>query len=236
MRGGGRLTRALVNNVIQWRDLERSVERDGFAFLAEWRRDLSSGQLLSELTDAVRFAEAPTSHCVIPRNDAPPNTYSGIYGLDDFPAHSDMAHWPEPPHYILLRCIRGYDAIATHLFDGNALIERAGSNLLARSLVRPRRPLAGRLPLMPIYRPSRKERPSLLRWDETFIVAASEAALEGMNALRRSITQQKSVAIRLTECGDTLIVDNWRTLHGRSTIPEICKDRVVERTYLRSLH
>jgi L-asparagine oxygenase len=87
---------ALVSESIRWRDLEGAVDRDGFAFLAGWRPDLSSNHLISDLTSAVRFEQASASHNVTPRNDAPPNTYSGIYGLNDFPAHSDMAHWPEP--------------------------------------------------------------------------------------------------------------------------------------------
>jgi L-asparagine oxygenase len=89
---------------------------------------------------------------------------------------------------------------------------------------------------MPIYRPSRGDAPSLFRWDDVFVIAASEAAVHGINALRCSIAEQKPVAIPLTECGDTLVIDNWRMLHSRSAVPKICEDRIVERTYLRSLH
>lgn len=31
-----------------------------------------------------------------PRASSTPNTYSGIFGLDRFPFHSDLAHWAEP--------------------------------------------------------------------------------------------------------------------------------------------
>jgi L-asparagine oxygenase len=43
------------------------------------------------------------------------------------------------------------------------------------------------------------------------------------------------IAVALREPGDTLIVDNWRLLHGRSRITFDATARVLKRAYLRVL-
>ncbi|MGY3621016.1 TauD/TfdA family dioxygenase [Bradyrhizobium sp. USDA 10063] len=219
-----------------WRDAKCEIEQSGFALLRRWKPHLSTDQVLSEQKLATRFEAASRAHEIEPRAEAPLNTYSGQYGLGIFPPHTDMAHWPEPPRYIWLRCRRGYEAIITFLLDGNDLVARCGPNLLARSLVRARRPLNGRFSLMPLFQPSRAQTSSLLRWDETFIVPASDTAAEGMRAVRRVISDQRQIAFSLASPGDTLVIDNWRMLHGRSAVPEACTDRLIERLYLRSLY
>jgi L-asparagine oxygenase len=226
----------LIVGTADWHEVKRDIEQVGFALLSGWVPQLSTDQILSQQKLATRFEAASRTHGIEPRTDAPLNTYSGQYGLGVFPPHSDMAHWPEPPRYIWLRCRKGYEAIVTFLLDGNDLVARCGSNLLERSLVRARRPLNGRYSLMPLFQPSRASTSSRLRWDQTFIVPASNTAVEGMKAVRAAIADQQQFSFSLASPGDTLIIDNWRMLHGRSAVPEACTDRIVERTYLRSLH
>ena len=36
--------------------------------------------------------------------------------------------------------------------------------------------------------------------------------------------------------GDTVILDNWRMLHGRSAVPEKYSDRMLQRAYLEELN
>ncbi|MCK1658534.1 TauD/TfdA family dioxygenase [Bradyrhizobium sp. 151] len=57
-----------------------------------------------------------------------------------------------------------------------------------------------------------------------------------MKAVRQAIAEQEQCTCSLTSPGDTLVIDNWRMLHGRSAVAELCSDRIIERTYLRSLH
>jgi hypothetical protein len=225
-----------VNVDLDWHDVKGTVEQNGFVFLPGWKPELSTDELLSDQALATRFDPTSRTHQIIPRAYGPPNSYSGQYGLSRFPAHSDMAHWPEPPRYIWLRCRKGSDAVITFLFDGNDIVARCSSNLLVRSLVRARRPLAGRLSLMSLYQPSRGEASARLRWDEAFIVPACETAIRGMKAVRQAIGEGEPIKFALAARGDTLVVDNWRMLHGRSAVPEACRDRIIERAYLRSLH
>jgi alpha-ketoglutarate-dependent taurine dioxygenase len=40
----------------------------------------------------------------------------------------------------------------------------------------------------------------------------------------------------LARAGDTLLIDNWRMLHARSSIPLGREDRIIERVYLEGLY
>src|SRR5690606_39074406 len=90
------------------------------------------------------------------RAHASPVSYSGIYGLGEFPFHTDLAHWRQPPRYLLLRCVVGFKAVRTFLIDGRQLVDQLGASTFSRALVRPRRPRDGRLALL---RPSDKTDP-----------------------------------------------------------------------------
>jgi alpha-ketoglutarate-dependent taurine dioxygenase len=41
--------------------------------------------------------------------------------------------------------------------------------------------------------------------------------------------------VYLSQPGDTLIIDNWRMLHGRSAVQQSEKDRLLERAYLSDI-
>ena len=98
------------------------------------------------------------------------------------------------------------------LIDGAEIIENVGPIVLSRAIVRPRRRVEGIFPLLRIY--DRKEHQSLLRWDEVFIRPASRA---GEIGVEECLDQSSPIRIPLAKRGDTLIIDNWRMLHGRST-------------------
>jgi hypothetical protein len=159
-----------------------------------------------------------------------PNTYSGRYGFDRFPLHTDLAHHRRPPHYFMLRSERGYADVVTHLIDGLHLVGAVGASLLARALVQPRRSRSGERPLMPLFQPHDGET-GLLRWDEVYIRPASSAGKQAFAAITHYLATTTPMSVSLTEPGDTLIVDNWRMIHGRSAVPSHCADRVIERTY-----
>lgn len=216
--------------------LAAEVAEHGFVFRSELDSCRSTEALAGDIGQPLKLTGGLLTHELRPHRFASPNTYSGIYGLNAFPFHSDMAHWHLPPRYLLLRCAQGYSAVATMLIDGDLLVAAVGATCLERALLRPRRPCKGKLPLFSIYRQRPKRGVSLLRWDEKFIVPASPAGIEGVNEFRKAVSSAAPRSIFLANPGDTLIVDNWRMLHGRSAVPHDCSDRMVERVYLGSLH
>ena len=74
--------------------------------------------------------------------------------------------------------------------------------------------------------------PSLFRWDETFIVPASPAGSTGVSAVINALKETNITNVVLENTSDTLLIDNWRMLHGRSAIPDGGDDRIIERVYL----
>lgn len=171
---------------------------------------------------------------LVPRSNSTPNTYSGIYRLGAFPFHTDLAHWRSPPRFLVLRCVTGYSSVPTLLIDGKAIVESLSFEVLGRAIVKPRRPRQGSLPLLRLCASIADE--CCLRWDDVFLQSASNVGAVAMSRMRDYISNCKPVKIRLVELGDTVLIDNWRMLHARSSIPAGCEKRKIQRVYLESLY
>jgi hypothetical protein len=168
------------------------------------------------------------------KTEASPNIYSGNYGYGRFPLHTDLAHWCIPPRYLALRCITGTADVATHLIDGNELVAAIGETQLRCTLVQPRRPLAYNRPLLRLY-DQRDQDSSFLRWDNLFISPATAKSAITCAAITDYLNMAKPVEIVLQNPGDTLVIDNWRILHGRSPVSSGSKNRQIDRAYIRNL-
>lgn len=211
--------------------LKTTLENDGYVFLKEFMPDCSTQELIKHLEEYERLESISKVHLLTPKKkvESKPNTYSGMYGYGEFPMHTDLAHWPAPPRYILLRCVKGNSRVSTKLIDGKIVIDAIGQRLLERSLVKPRRPHKGKFNLMRLFQTGSTD---LLRWDTKFIVPASPAGLLGVTAMKEKLESISSNNIILEKMFDTLLIDNWRMLHGRTSLPNIDEHREVERVYL----
>lgn len=58
------------------------------------------------LGDVLSLPGLPTVQKLTPHPESKKSlaTYSGNFGMGDFPMHTDLAHWATPPRYLLLRC------------------------------------------------------------------------------------------------------------------------------------
>jgi len=162
---------------------------------------------------------------------ASPVSYSGMYGFEDFPMHSDMANWKTPPRYLILLAQSGAKTVQTPIIDSAWLISRVGQTELTRSLVQPRRPIQGRLPLMRLLEPKPSGQ-QLFRWDQTFIKPASPAGLIGFSAVAKLLKQAPRTEFCLEKAGSVIVIDNWRMLHGRSSVSQEDRGRELFRAYL----
>jgi len=209
----------------------------GYAFLPAFQPTLNASAAAAALgapeqVDGLRLVQelVPTE-----RSFTTPNTYSGNFGLADFPLHTDLAHWARPPRYLMLRCFFGDPDIDTRVIDGLSLIESIGSSSLARCLARPRRPMNGALQLLPIWQRATETHGDLFRWDSVYLQPTNEYAQGVFSQIAGwlSITQPKTHV--LEHAGDTLLLDNWRVLHGRSDVSSSTSSRQIHRLYLSSL-
>ncbi|WP_397458324.1 hypothetical protein AB3464_26550 [Pseudomonas asplenii] len=157
------------------------------------------------------------------------NTYSGNFGLDAFPLHTDLAHWSTPPHYVILRCIQPAEEVKTLLLDFKKILSPEDSSTLSRALFRPRRSLENKVSLL---RLSENEK---LRWDSLFLQPVNATAKNLAGRILEKINNTVKIEVNLASNKDCLILDNWRILHGRTAVPEHCKNRILERIYLSSM-
>lgn len=215
--------------------LAEKLNAQGYVLLAQFDPE-AAGHEVADALGARTAGHLGRLHVIAPsRADAmKPNTYSGRYGYGGFPFHTDLAHHREPPHYLMLRCLRGYSEVLTTLIDGYDIVASVGSSVLSRTLVQPRRPIDGKRPLLVVW--DQHTGRGRMRWDEEYLRAASGGGAEGMTRIRDGIHQAAATPVALHRPGDTLLIDNWRMLHSRSDVPASCHDRLIERAYLEKVH
>lgn len=213
------------------------LETNGYVVLRSHLPRKDTIEAISHLGQLLHLAGIHEKQELKPREswNSPPNTYSGNYGRGEFPLHTDLAHWVSPPHYFALRCIVGAQGVATNLLDSKKLVAAFGVNELRRILVHPRRAFAGRRPLLRLLDRTNSE-PLLFRWDKLFIQPATAFSGGVMSEVERSISEAVTIQVHLISKGDTLIVDNWRMLHGRSSVNDISVNRLIERVYLEEVY
>ncbi len=211
------------------------LNEEGFVFLSEFYPDVSSHIIAGMLGRTIKIPTVPTVQDIRPRRKetTPSNIYSGNYGLDAFPFHTDLAHWYLPPRYMLLRCIRPAPNVFTALLHHDSALAGMNSHTIHRALYRPRRKLNGHLSLLRLIQPTPIS--SLFRWDSLFLKAVNEEATEVLNHFSSIHVENMGAHIVFNRQGDTLLVDNWTTLHGRSAVPDEGLCRAIERVYLEEV-
>jgi len=223
---------------MQWSmlsEIKAEIAERGYILLRDFRPSATAEEAANSLGVPLIPWDGGLVQTLAPRADATPNTYSGIYGLDRFPFHTDLAHWRTPPRYLALRCVVGYSDVPTLLVDGQALIGAISLDILARAIFKPRRPRNGALSLLRLFEATEGDG-YLLRWDEVFLKPASKVGDVASLKVREWLANCEPLAISLANPHDTLLIDNWRMLHARSPIPAGREDRAIERVYLRGLN
>ena len=220
------------------------LHRDGYVLLSRWRYNettIAIGRSMGAVVDIsalLSLGGIPTVQTLRPRrkSGASENRYSGTYGLDEFPLHTDLAHWARPPRYLMLRCLEGSQAVATRLLANSTLAPVVGVAVLRRALVRQRHVAPdGVLCALPIL--FCVAGITGFRWDPLFLVPMNEAADRVRKTMRNHAWRQSDIiSLTLMERGDTLLLDNWRFLHGRSRVSEGATSRRLERLYLSEIY
>jgi alpha-ketoglutarate-dependent taurine dioxygenase len=150
----------------------------------------------------------PTTH-----SGAHRRSLSAIYGVGEFPFHTDAAHHRRPPHWMLMRCVDAGPVGRPTLFaDVRALrLSPRQRRAIKRAVwwVRSggRAFLASVLSVSSDGERVRYDRGCMMPADPAFAPAASvfEEVLGS--------TTPMSVAWR---AGDVVVIDNWRLLHARA--------------------
>jgi hypothetical protein len=215
-------------------EIREKIRKSGYVFFSNHRPNDSIVEIADDFGRPLIPWDDRLVQTLVPRSVAAPNTYSGIFGLNHFPFHSDLAHWRTPPRYLLLRCVTGYADLPTLLIDGHDLIDVLTLDMLARAIFKPRRPRDGSVSLLRLCEPIEDD--VRIRWDEVFLKPASRIGEVADLRIREWLSTCKPTALSLAEPNDTLLIDNWRMLHARSSILPGRENRAIERIYLEELH
>ena len=225
-------------------DIADRVHRNGYVLVRNLCPDQNTidlGRSIGAVVDVGMLmlrSGVPTVQTLRPRHESESssNRYSGTYGLAEFPLHTDLAHWARPPRYFVLRCKIGSRAVTTRLLPYSALNSMLEADVIRRAVARPRHtPQSGIRCLLPFVFPTGYG--FGFRWDPLFLVPMNTSAqrlAEGMST--NAWDQTKLITLILMNSGDTLVVDNWRFLHGRSRVPATDVSRRIERVYLSEFH
>jgi len=218
--------------------IRQIVSEHGYAFIERHKPELKTIDAVSLLgcvltLDGFSAVQELRPHAKL---SMPPNTYSGNFGTGEFPMHTDLAHWAVPPRYLALRCIKGAPEVATSVFDGNIMLDDIGETSLRRTLVQPRRPLRNGKQLLRLFDYFEGYDTGVLRWDSIFLRPATADSERTHSLVATYIASVAAQKVVLLVPGDTLIVDNWRMIHSRSSVPVGSTGRKIDRVYLGELH
>ena len=214
--------------------MKNQLSENGFVFMPSYQTNSTTEDVARALGRPLTPWIGGLVQNLVPRASATPNTYSGIYGLNNFPFHTDLAHWPRPPRYLLLRCLIGCPEVATLLLDGHEIFTSQMRDVLTRAIFKPRRPLDGKISLFRLCEPVEED--YRFRWDDVFLRPASPVGVIARERMQELLANASPLKIFLVNPGDVLLIDNWRMLHARSLVPTHIIDRRIQRVYLEDLN
>ena len=180
----------------------RSIE----SFILDIARDLGEcvsgrhGQIIENLN--------PLTH-----DQSYPNSLSEKYGLGPLPLHSDTAHWIVPCRYIILACLStGGENAPSILLDTKKLslsdeVEAAVQNA----------PFYVRNGRKSFYSSIRAKESPFFRFDPGFMEPMTAEAKLAVRSLGADANEEILTKVNW-EVGMTIIIDNWRLLHGRGQV------------------
>ena len=202
----------------------------GFAHIKYTDPDESTISIASKIGKPIAINGLQLIQTLIPRKqeNSPKNIYSGNFGLNAFPLHSDLAHWYIPPKYFLLRCIVPDKSVATLILHKNYVIRDLLN--INNGLFKPRRRIDNKIFILKLIQGD------IFRWDEIFLTPINQEAMNISKYFTNLKDSKLIVEIKLMKVGEMLIINNWNVLHGRSAIPELDSNRIIERVYLEEIN
>ncbi len=201
-----------------------AVRQDGFDTHKGLAPSLSTLELAQALGTVVNIggllpsSGIPTVQSLRPRStdEVRQNQYSGHYGLETFPLHTDLAHWALPPRYLLLRCIVGSNDVFTHILPWRRIVDSVGTSALRKAVFTARSRRIGCSGLVRAM--SHRGQTEVYRWDPIFLRPLNQYARELAFVMQDPTWNRAVTKILLHQPGDTVLIDNWRMLHGRSRV------------------
>lgn len=207
------------------------LEKHGFVDLGVLSPELNTLSIAKIIGKPAKISNLSEVQCLSPKSkdQLPRNTYSGNYGLENFPLHTDLAHWHIPPRYFLLRCLVPDPKINTLVLKFEKALEGLSPTTVSRALFKPRRKLNNRQFLL------RLVDDEIFRWDSLYLIPENNEAEEASSFIN-ALKEDQYHSLKLAEQGQIILIDNWKVMHGRSRVPEDSTTRLIERVYLSEIN
>lgn len=221
--------------------IKEQIEINGYAFIPKWipeEKTLNIANFCGEIfsfNNILGYQSIPEVQQLKPKNKSiQPNLYSSHFGLDYFPLHTDLAHWPTPPRYLMLRCIKGCSSVKTHILPFNKILNDLQNLSVNRAIFSTRSDNNNSI-LLPMTFNTNKNI-TFYRWDPLFLLPINSVAKDIQAYFKRVEFADQILDFELLNVGDTLIIDNFKNLHGRSEVSSLELSRIIERVYLKKVY
>lgn len=191
--------------------------------------------LAAQLGDIVHQESRPPISTLkpTPTEAAASATASQTYGTGEFPLHTDLAHWPTPARFIVMGNLSVESQTPTLLLDTRGDIALRDLRSLAKRAIwevsKARRAFACTM----LFAHGGTEG---FRWDQNVMRPLNQTAADLAQRLRSelSLTRRENLhSVQWQGKGHALIVDNWRMLHARPSIPTSDLMRTLHRIFVR---
>lgn len=209
-------------------DALASLQVRGWVTLGPSSRDLPALTVARAFGEPVESPNGDLVRKLVPKDrvDAISGTFSHAYGKADFPLHTDTAFWPLPARYLVMR-VTGDTRRPTIVAPIPVPIAGAIGTEVVSSVwvVRGAHPFYCSMQF-------RHNGDLGIRYDPMTMRPSNTSAAKVQSCLPAVLAELPTFSIDWAAVG-TVIVDNWRALHGRGPEPAGEGQRVLERIYVR---
>lgn len=207
------------------------LEKSGWASIRGVVNDNQLLELAHEMGAPVMLSDGSFIKRLKPRQrlHAAPGTFGALYGKGPYPLHTDTAHWPTPSRILVMRVTGDLRRSTTLLPFATLLAQADGAERedIERSVwysgAKSRRFCCSMR--------FKKADQIGFRYDPLCMAPANPAALRAKSFLENRLQKNSVCEFRWTKDA-TLVIANWKLLHGRGIQPLHESDRELHRIYV----
>ncbi|GAQ15726.1 hypothetical protein MODO_3431 [Myroides odoratimimus] len=215
--------------MINIKEIKQNLEDNGWVLFDYPNNDEVLLQISSKIGKIINHPNGKLIDYLTPKNkaEAKKDTFSNKYGFDRFPFHTDTAFWTTPVRYVLMSC-QNNSLTETLIITLESLnnLNSEEISILENSifLIKTNR--------VNFYCSilSKQNGNLILRFDPNTMKAINSYAKKAITIIEKIVTNSEIHRIKWSDSG-ILIIDNWRTLHSRSSVYSN-ENRILKRIYI----
>jgi hypothetical protein len=210
--------------------IKEKIDKDGWIEIKGFNSNDELINVANQIGSIISHPDGNEINILNPKNSSESikGTFSDKYEFNKFPLHTDTAFWAKPARYILMK--------SESFSDCDSLIIRTSDilNLMSNEDL-----INARKSIFLIKTINHRHYSSVLfkengiegfRYDPLCMNPINESAKKTKQRINEILNRIIPVNIKWNG-ENTIIIDNWKTLHGRSAI-KLIKERKISRIYI----